>query len=534
MSSTHVVLNQPPPLEGFNGYTSDSTLMAAVEREGAGWATRELTEIGALAWSDTAREWGRTAEERGPVLHSHDRYGHRIDLIEYHPSYHHLMEAAITRGLHAAPWGDDAPGAHVARAAKTIVWSPVDYGHMCPLSMTYAVVPALRHQPDLAAEWEPLLTTPIYDGRDVHAGDKSGVTAGMAMTEKQGGSDVRANTTVAIPDGEGYLLTGHKWFVSATMSDLFLVLAQAPDGLTCFLLPRRRPDGSHNGMYIQRLKAKMGDRSNASSEVELEGATAYRVGDEGRGVSTIIEMVNRTRLDCSLGAAAQMRHGLVEASHHVRHREAFGKTLVEQPLMRTVLADLAIESEAATASAMRLAGAYDRNEHAFTRLATPIVKYWLTKRSPGHAAETLECLGGSGYVEESGMPRLFRQSPLNGIWEGSGNVMCLDVLRAAARSPEAVDAFLAEIGRARGADSRFDREVEELREALHAPDEATARRIVERAAVLLQASLMVRYAPAEAADLFVASRVVDPGHTYGSLPIGSGVTDRVLDGALPG
>jgi putative acyl-CoA dehydrogenase len=468
------------------------------------------------------------------VLHTHDRFGNRIDRVEYHPSYHRLMDAAISRGLHGAPWADGRPGAHVVRCAKTIVWSPVDYGHTCPLSMSYSVVPALRHQPDLAADWEPRLTAAVYDGRDVPWSKKAGLTAGMALTEKQGGSDVRTNTTLARPlGGNEYALTGHKWFCSAPMSDVFLVLAQAPEGLTCFLMPRYRPDETRNAILIMRLKDKMGDRSNASSEIELDGALAYRLGDEGRGIVTIIEMVNRTRLDCALGAAAQMRHGLVEAVHHSRNRQAFGKALAEQPLMRSVLADLAVESEAATLVAMRLAGAYDRGEHEFARLATPIVKYWLTKRSPGHAAEALECLGGSGYVEDSGMPRLFRQSPLNSIWEGSGNVISLDVLRAAARNPEAVTAFLAELETAQGVDTRFDAALAMWRDTLGDDDPSRARRLVERAAVLLQASLLLRYSPPEVADLFVATRIADPGMAFGSLPAGV-ATGPVLDRALPG
>ena len=387
---THEVFNQPPPLRGVNAYLSHVALVDAVEREGAGWATAELTHVGALAGSEEAREWGRTAEANRPILHTHDRFGHRIDHVEYHPSYHRLMEAAIGNGLAAAPWSDERAGSHVARCAKTIAWSPVDYGHMCPLSMTYSVVAVLRDEQGVAGSLVPGLTVREYDARDLPTGEKVGLTAGMAMTEKQGGSDVRANTTRAVPtDGREYVLTGHKWFCSAPMSDVFLVLAQAPGGLTCFLMPRRRPDGTRNGMSIMRLKDKLGDRSNASSEVELDDAVAWRVGEEGRGVATIIEMVNRTRLDCALGAAAQMRHGVVEAVHHARHREAFGKALAEQPLMRRVLADLSVESEAATAAAMRLAGAYDRGESDFARLATQIVNYLLTKRVPGHAAEAL-------------------------------------------------------------------------------------------------------------------------------------------------
>ena len=533
MAPTHDVLNQPPPIEGLNGYLADRALVEAVRREGAGWSETDLTALGSLAWSREAREWGRTAEANPPVLNTHDRYGNRIDLVEYHPSYHRLMATAIGNGLHAAPWADNRPGAHVARCAKTIVWSPVDYGHMCPLSMTYAVVAALRNAPELALKWEPGLVSLDYDPSQGPASGKRGITAGMAMTEKQGGSDVRANTSVARPSGGGeYLVTGHKWFCSAPMSDVFLVLAQAPGGLTCFLLPRWRPDGTRNGIVILRLKDKMGDRSNASSEVEYDGALAWRVGDEGRGVATIIEMVNRTRLDCALGAAAQMRHGVVEVAHHVIHREAFGKRLVEQPLMRSVVADLAVESEGATAVAMRLAGAYDRGEASFARLATPIVKYWLTKRTPGHAAEALECLGGNGFVEDSGMPRLFRQSPLNAIWEGSGNVICLDVLRAIRRDPEGVEAFFHELDSAVGVDDRFDAAVGGLRDTIDDVDESTARRFVERGAVLLEASLLLKHAPAAVAEFFVRARVADRGAQYGSV-VGQVPFDLLLDRALP-
>ena len=533
MPATHEVINQPPPLEGLNGYLADRALVEAVRREGAAWGDPELVEAGAFVWSTEARHWGRAAEANRPVLQTHDRHGNRIDRVEYHPAYHQLMAAAVARGLHGAAWSDPRPGAHVLRCAKTIVWSPVDYGHMCPLSMSYSVIPALRTEPVLTEQWEPKLTGREYDGRDLPASAKPGLTAGMAMTEKQGGSDVRANSTIARPAADGYALTGHKWFCSAPMSDVFLALAQAPGGLTCFAMPRYRPDGTRNAIFMMRLKDKMGDRSNASAEIELDGALAWRVGEEGRGVATIIEMVNRTRLDCALGAAAQMRHGVVEAVHHTRHREAFGKSLAEQPLMRSVLADLAVESEAATAAALRLAGAYDRTELDFARLATPIIKYWLTKRAPGHAAEAMECLGGGGYVEESDMPRLFRQSPVNSIWEGSGNVICLDVMRAAARSAEAVEAFFGELAAAAGTDPRYDGAVRDLRDGFGATDEAGARRLVERAAVLLQASLLLRYSPPEVADLFVSTRVADPGMVYGSLPAGVR-TGPVLDRTLAG
>jgi putative acyl-CoA dehydrogenase len=441
--------------------------------------------------------------------------------------------------MHAAPWGDARPGAHVVRAAKLIAWSSVDYGHTCPISMTYSVVASLRHAPDLAAEWEPGLHSLEYDPRPIEASLKKGLTAGMAMTEKQGGSDVRANTTVAEPDGDGgYLLTGHKWFVSAPMSDVFLALAQAPDGLTCVLLPRVLPGGSPNPFAIQRLKDKMGDRSNASSEVELDGTWAVPVGEEGRGVRTIIEMVNRTRLDCSLGVAAQMRHGLVEAVHHARHRDAFGTRLADAPAMLGVLADLALESEAATAAAVRLARAFDErargvDDGGFHRIATPVIKYWLCKRSPGHAAEALECLGGSGYVEESSLPRLFRQSPLNGVWEGSGNVICLDVLRAMHKEPAAVEVLLDDLGEARGGAPAFDAAIDALRVDLEGGvAEAGARRMVERLAVLLQASLLLRHAPSFVADAFVAARIAEPGVAYGSLPAGVDVAS-ILERAVP-
>ncbi|HEX2039806.1 MAG TPA: isovaleryl-CoA dehydrogenase [Acidimicrobiales bacterium] len=530
MSTTHEVFNQPPPYEGHNAYAADAALVDAVRREGAAWAEEELTELGALAGSPTAIQWGFQANENPPVLHTHDRFGNRIDEVAYHPAYHELMRTAVAYGLHAAPWADARPGAHVARAAKMIVWSQVDAGHTCPISMTYSVLPALRRQPDVAAEWEPKLFSRTYDPRPAPVAEKQGAVFGMAMTEKQGGSDVRANTTRAEPTGTPgeYLLTGHKWFCSAPMSDAFLVLAQAPGGLSCFLLPRRRPDGSRNAMHIQRLKDKLGDRSNASSEVEYDRAWARLVGEEGQGVRTIIEMVNHTRLDCVLGATATHRHGLAQALHHAAHRQAFGRTLLDQPLMANVLADLAVEAEAATVTALRLARAYDagpddEHERLLKRLATPVVKYWVCKRAPVHAAEALECLGGNGYVEASGLPRIFRQSPLNGIWEGSGNVICLDVLRAMARSPESVDAFLAEVKAAAGAEPRLDAAVTQIEKELSDLDdiEARARRVVEAMALAFQASLLVRHADPAVADAFCASRLDgDAGRAFGTLPPG--------------
>jgi putative acyl-CoA dehydrogenase len=538
---THEVLNQVPPLTGHD-VADDAALLAAVGREGAPWAAAGLHELGRLAGSPETQQRARLANEHPPVLRSHDARGNRIDEVEFHPAWHDLMSTAVRRGLHAAPWADPVPGAHVARAAKFYVWTQAEGGHGCPVSMTYAAVPALRHQPDLAATFEPLLASRAYDpGLRVPAA-KSGLLAGMAMTEKQGGSDVRANTTRAEPAGGCYQLTGHKWFCSAPMCDLFLVLAQAPEGLSCFLLPRVLPDGSRNSMRIQRLKDKLGNRSNASAEVEYDAASAWLVGEPGRGVRTIIEMVSATRLDCVLGSAAAMRQSCVTATHHAALRATFGATLASHPLMAAVLADLTLESEAATTLAMRLAGAADRaarrdaGEAALLRIALPAAKYWVCKRTPAVAAEALECLGGNGYVEESGMPRIYRDAPLNSIWEGSGNVTALDVLRALARSPGAADALLAEADLAAGADRRLDQAVLRLRGALGEAGRAgqaagrdaeyRARRLAGLIAVVLQAALLVRHAPAAVADAFCASRLdpgggpAGPGLPFGMLPDG--------------
>jgi putative acyl-CoA dehydrogenase len=526
MPATHVVTNQVPPLVGHD-VAADAALLDGLHRNGAGWAESELHELGQLAGSEEAQEWGRLANAHPPVLRTHDRYGNRTDEVEFHPAYHELMTVAVERGMHALPWRDERPGAHTARAARFYTWSQVDAGHSCPVSMTYAVVPALRHGPSLAERFEPLLAARHYDPGLRVPDTKRGLTAGMSMTEKQGGSDVRANTTQARPQPDGsYLLTGHKWFTSAPMCDLFLVLAQAPGGLSCFLLPRVLPDGTRNRMHLQRLKDKLGNKSNASSEVEYDEAVAWLVGEEGHGVRTIIQMVNMTRLDCVVGAAAGMRLGVVQAVHHATHRQAFGDYLLDMPLMGNVLADLAVESEAATVLMMRLAGATDRafagdeSEAAFRRLGLAVSTYWVCKRSPAHAAEALECLGGNGYVEDSGMPRLYREAPLNSIWEGSGNVAALDVLRAMASG--GTEAFLAELDAASGADARLDAAVADLRKRLAAgPDQATARRLVERMALTLQGSLLVRYGHPAVGDAFCASRLDgDWGVAFGTLPPG--------------
>ncbi|MDA0567228.1 acyl-CoA dehydrogenase family protein [Streptomonospora sp. S1-112] len=542
MPPTHEVVNQAEPLEDHD-VAADAALAAGLEREEAGWAAEEVHELGRLAGTARARAWGEQAGTHPPVLRTHDRYGHRVDEVDFHPAWHVLLDTAVSRGLHAAPWADSRPGAHVARAAKFYVWSQVESGHGCPVSMTYAAVPALRHAPELAARLEPLLTARAYDFGLRPPQAKRGILAGMSMTEKQGGSDVRANSTRAVPAAEPgtYLLTGHKWFTSAPMSDVFLALAQAPEGLTCFVVPRVLPDGTRNPMLLQRLKDKLGNRSNASAEVEYDGALAWRVGEPGRGVPTIIEMVNGTRLDCVIGSAAGMRAGLVQAVHHAQHRRAFGRPLIDQPLMRNVLADLALESEAATTLMTRLAGAADRAvrgdaaEAAFRRVAVAVGKFWVTKRLPAHAAEALECLGGNGYVEESGMPRLFRESPLNSIWEGSGNVAALDVLRALARTPDSAEAFTAELRLAEGADARFDAALKRLLDDLADPEEAEfrARTLVEEMALLLQAALLLRHAPAAVADAFVGTRLgTGSGRVFGGLPRGTD-TAAVIERARP-
>jgi putative acyl-CoA dehydrogenase len=545
---THTVENQVPPLANYDVFAGDAALVGAVAANGARWADPALRAIGRRAGSEEAIAWGFEANLNPPKLKVFDRTGVRVDEVEFHPAYHRLLEAAVGYGLHASAWRSPKPGAHVARAAGFYLWSQVDAGHGCPVSMTHAAIPALRMQPDLARAWEPLAFAGSYDGRPRPAHDKGSAIFGMAMTEKQGGSDVRANTTRAVPVGGGgpgaeYALVGHKWFCSAPMSDAFLVLAQAPAGLSCFLVPRFLPDGTKNVFALQRLKDKLGNRSNASSEVEFDGTVGWLVGDEGRGVATIVEMVNVTRLDCIIGAAAGMRQAVAQAIHHATYRSAFGKRLVTQPLMQNVLADLALESEAATWLFARLARACDRaaegdaHEARLKRIGTAFGKYWACKRVAGHAAEALECLGGNGYVEESIMPRLYREAPLNSIWEGSGNVNALDVLRAMSKEPGVLDSYFAEVDKARGSDARFDATATSLRDELgdRGEVETRARRIVERMALVFQAALLLQNAPAFVADAFVASRLAgEGGHAYGTLPRGtdtSGIVNRAAPNA---
>ena len=539
--ATHEVSNQASPLENYNVFESNRVLVEALRREGGEWAEDRVSEVGAFSGSEQAKRWGREANENEPRLVTHDRFGHRIDEVEFHPAWHELMRAGIGFGIHSLPWTDPQPGAHVARAAMFMSFT-ADAGVGCPISMTYSAIPAIRAQPEIAQEWEGRFLSNSYDAERLRpAPDKAGALCGMGMTEKQGGSDVRTNTTVASPlngggPGAEYELTGHKWFMSAPMCDAFLVLAQAEGGLSCFLMPRFTPDGERNRIHIQRLKDKLGNRSNASSEVEFRGAWAQMVGEEGRGVPTIIEMVNHTRLDCVIGGAGGMREAVAAAIHHTSQRAAFGKLLIEQPLMKNVLADLAIESEAATIGMMRLARSYDEagagdtTAFEFRRLANAVLKYWVNKRAPAHAAEALECFGGNGFVEESGMPRLYRESPLNGIWEGSGNVQCLDVLRGMAKNPAALEAFLGEVGEAAGSDARLDTAVEELNAEFGDIEtiESRARRVVERMALVLQASLLIRFGDEAVADAFCASRLAgDSGRAFGTLPAGTDF-DRII------
>ena len=532
LADTHVLSNLSNELCDYNMYTQDAALVEAVQREGGQWAAEELATFGALTGSAQYLEQGHLANKFQPEFDTHDRFGNRIDLVKFHPAYHQLMKTSIEHGLHASPWTAPGPGAHVARAARTYMHTQVEAGHGCPITMTFAAVPSLRLQPELASVWEPKITSRVYDPRNVPVEQKQGVTIGMAMTEKQGGSDVRTNSTRAYPVGSGgpgqaYELVGHKYFVSAPMCDAFLVLAQTPGGLSCFLLPRWRPDGSKNPMQVLRLKKKMGNASNASSETELRGALAWMVGEEGRGVRNIIEMVSMTRFDCMIGSSAGMRMAASQALHHCAQRSAFGHVLNQQPLMQNVLADLALESEAALTLTMRMARAMDNradeHEDLLVRLVTAVGKYWICKRTPNHAYEAMECIGGSGVMEDSMFPRLFRESPVNAIWEGSGNVQCLDVLRALSKTPAVLDAFFVEVGKARGSHAALDRYVDQLAKSLRDLQdfEYRARDVVDRMALAIQASLLVRHAPTFISDAFCHSRLEQQGHhNYGTLPRG--------------
>jgi len=542
---THEVLNQPPPFENANLYLTDSALRDAVEREGGGFAAERITALGAIAGSAETIKLAEQANRFPPELRTHDRYGNRVDEVEFHPAYHSLMTLAVGHRVPSLAWAERRMGAHVARAALSFLWGQAEAGTSCPMAMTFAGTPVLRHVSELAAEWEPRFTSARYDPRLIPAKEKIGATFGMAMTEKQGGSDVRTNTTRAHAvrargPGREYLLTGHKWFCSAPMSDAFLSLAYAEGGLSCFFVPRFLPDGAKNRIFIQRLKSKLGNRSNASAEIEYDETWGCLVGEEGRGIATIIEMVQGTRLECAVGSSALMRQALVQALHHASHRTAFQRRLIDQPLMRNVLADMALESEAATALAFRVARAFDEAQHndaarGFARVATAVAKYWICKRAPALIGEALECHGGAGYVEESVMPRLYREAPVNSIWEGSGNVICLDVLRALQREPECIEALLAELAAARGADQHYDRFADRLRAEIADRDglELRARRLVEELALALQASLLVRHGPPALADAFCASRLAGGrALALGTLPAGLDL-DAIIGRARP-
>ncbi|MEX0796469.1 MAG: acyl-CoA dehydrogenase family protein [Acidimicrobiia bacterium] len=532
MPNTHDVLNQPPPLEDYNLYLTDPVLDRAIAAEGGKESREVLVGFGERVGSAEAFEWGFLANTNDPVLHTHDRYGHRIDEVEFHPSWHSLMDLAISNGLHSLPWEDRHNNGQVTRTALLYMSSQVEAGHFCPISMTTSVVPALKATEAVAAKWVPRIIRRSYDPSFQPVSAKSGALMGMGMTEKQGGSDVRSNTTTARPRNGGgpgaeYSVTGHKWFTSAPMCDAFLVLAQAPGGLSCFLLPRWTPDGVLNGFQIQRLKDKLGNRSNASSEVEFNDAHAVLVGEEGRGISTILEMVNGTRLDCVMGSTALMRQAVAQAGWHTAHREAFGSKLIDKPLMQNVLADLEIETETATLMMVRLAGAFDRaefdqDEAAFRRIALPVAKYWVTKQTTAVVREAMECLGGNGYVEESILPRLFRESPLNAIWEGSGNVIALDFIRAANREPAALEVFFTEL-ESSVTPGPLRQAVESARGALVdvTNPEAEARRIVESVALAWAGTLCARHEDEELLGAFAASRLDEShGAQFGALATG--------------
>ncbi|HEX6600343.1 MAG TPA: isovaleryl-CoA dehydrogenase [Gemmatimonadaceae bacterium] len=543
---THVVENQPPPLEPYDAYATDLPLQEALAREGGGWAEEQVAAYGVIAGGELMA-LGAEANAHPPELHAYDRFGNRVDEVEFHPSYHRIMQLGIQHGVPSFGWRQaKREGAHVARAALSYLHNQADQGTSCPLTMTYACVPTLEQEQDLARDWLPRVLATAYDARSIPAWDKAGNTIGMGMTEKQGGSDVRANTTRAKPvggDGPGQLheLVGHKWFMSAPMSDAFLVLAQVKEGLTCFLLPRFAPDGTRNAIRIRRLKDKLGDRSNASSEVEFENALAWMVGEPSRGVATILQMVALTRQDCVIGSASIMRQALVQAVHHARHRRAFGAPLVEQPLMRNVLADLALESEASTALAMRIARAVDGSprsdrEAALARIVTAIGKYWVCKRCAPFVNEAQECLGGNGYVEDSNLPRLYRQAPLNSIWEGSGNIQCIDVLRALAKEPASAEAYFAELESVRGGNELLDEEIGALKSMVLGRQrdmESRSRLLVERMALALEASCLIRGGNVAIADAFCESRLGGAhGNAFGTLN-GDAPFDALIERALP-
>jgi putative acyl-CoA dehydrogenase len=538
------VTNQPPPLDPYNLLTSDAALAEAVGREGASSALPQLTVLGATLGASETVALGFAANENKPALHAFDRFGHRIDEVAYHPAWHALMKIAVGAGLHSSLWALPRPGAHVARAAGTYMLTQIESGVYCPIAMTYGCVPTLRRNAAAAREWLPRVFGTEYDPRFVPAAQKTTNLIGMAMTENQGGSDLRTNVTRAealSSDGErrAFRLSGHKWFMSAPMCDAFLVLAQAERGLSCFLMPRFKPDGERNAIHINRLKDKLGNRSNASSEVEFFDAYAELIGEEGRGIPTIIEMSNYTRLDCAIGSSGLMRQAVAQAIHHARHRTAFQKKLIDQPLMRNVLADLALEAEAAVALTFRLARAYDETDAAalaFRRVVTPAAKFWICKRAPSLAVEAMEVLGGSGYVEDSVLPRIYRETPVNSIWEGSGNVMCLDVLRALGREPQAAEMLLAEIGEAAAADRQLAAFAAELTPRLAKPtlvDEAEARALVRDLVRALQGALLVRHGQPALADAFCAARLGDErGGVFGVLPRGVDV-DAIVARAAP-
>lgn len=545
-AQTHEVKNQPPALENYNLFAEDKALQEAVQREGAGWAEQDIARFGAECGLTERIQLGFDANRQKPILHTHDRFGHRLDQIEFHPSYHQLMDIAITESLHASPWREPKKGAHVARAAKYYLHTQVEAAHGCPITMTFASLPALMHQKQLFDLYGGKITAPYYDPANIPAERKNGLTVGMAMTEKQGGSDVRSNTTKAYPVGEqgpaqAYELVGHKWFVSAPMCDLFLVLAQTSAGLSCFLVPRWRPDGSKNAVQIQQLKDKMGNVANASSECELRGALGWMVGEEGRGVRTIIEMVAMTRYDCMIGSSSGIRQASVQALHHCHYRSAFGNQLSAQPLMQNLLADLALESEAAMTLTLRMSRAFDNqddeHEKLFARIATPIGKYWICKRAPNHAYEAMEVIGGMGVMETTIMPRLFRESPINAIWEGSGNVQCLDILRAIQKEPKVLDAYFAELSKAQGRDECLDAFINQLRRDFKQTPQQDwqyhARQFADRMALVLQAALLLQYAPDFIASGFIAGRLTQRQQmNYGSLPRGINVA-AIIKRATP-